>query len=212
MRLLYCEKCHSVLTCQKPYPEKCPKCEETLTYFGREEASLSKATSFKEYDEKHAADPLKQLQGPPVSYQKQSIDLQILECLDSLKHVPENTVARFHLASLYVSKGSLESAISELENIVFLDPAHEEALNLLASIFSFKEHYSIAISYLEKIQETNLNYPYLDENIGVNYYYLKQYNPSLDSIKKAIEQETEEEELARLKAMMSLILSKLGKP
>ena len=63
----------------------CPKCSDLLKDLGSEEVALSELETFLEYDKKpHKNNPYDK--NSLVTYESATVDLEILECEDAIKH------------------------------------------------------------------------------------------------------------------------------
>jgi len=145
MRLLYCKSCKKIIEVKKPpYPEKCPTCKKKLSYFGKENVTLTGKA-----DEEKIPSVLS---GKGQIYHNPQIEMQILECLDALKHQPENTHALYHLGTLFYTKNAVASARQTLERIFIMEPTHQEALELFIDITLAIDDIDPAIEKLKVLQ------------------------------------------------------------
>jgi len=164
MRLLYCKSCKKIIESKKaPYTESCPTCEKPLSYFGKEAVTLTGKAAEEKFP------PV--LSGKGLIYHNPQIEIQILACLDTLKHHPENTDALYHLATLYYTKGSVSSARQALEKIFVMDATYKEALELFIDITLAIDDIQPALEKLKLLKNID---PARAEEIKSAISYLEQ--------------------------------------
>ena len=130
MALVFCTTCEKIIDDRSLIPKLkriCPRCRKKLVYFGREEVSLSPEEIIAEYDKTHQFDPVSDFTGKVETvYEKQSLDLDIIECEDSIKHEPNNIKARQYLAMRYYSQSKLEKAREYFHEILNIESGNTE--------------------------------------------------------------------------------------
>lgn len=182
MALVYCVKCETIIDDRSLLPNlkrTCPECSEKLFYFGRERVVLSPKEIILNYDKSHKYNPVKDYSGKfETVYEKQSLDLDIIECEDTIKYEPDNIEARYYLATRYYSLFSFEKASEYFHEILALNAVEVRALKGLADIYICKKAYKTALNYLKKAEQIDANALVL-ENLGIVYVHL-------DNVKKAI--------------------------
>jgi serine/threonine protein kinase/Tfp pilus assembly protein PilF len=79
--------------------------------------------------------------------------LRILE--EIVQKFPKEKDAHFELATYYRGRNKPESAISELDKVLALDPNYGYALNLIAYVYADLGNYDKAIDYLKRYAESS---------------------------------------------------------
>jgi tetratricopeptide (TPR) repeat protein len=75
--------------------------------------------------------------------------------LQPLTAEPQNTAERLYAATLALNAGELDSAVRHLERILEDQPAHDQALYMLAVSYAQREEVADAIRYLQQAIEAN---------------------------------------------------------
>ncbi|RAP37787.1 hypothetical protein DID80_03475 [Candidatus Marinamargulisbacteria bacterium SCGC AAA071-K20] len=212
MALVYCTKCELIVDDRSLLPKFkriCPKCNEKLFYFGKETVSLSPEDIINEYDKTHRYNPISDLTGKVETiHLRQSIDLDIIECEDSIKHDPENIEARLYLARLYLSRFDLPKSVGYFYEIIKINPDNAQANKGLSDVLICKREYKKALGFLKKalLKEASSE---IYENLGIVHVHLEKINKAISYFLKAYKialSKTKKEDLKKL--VSQLIASK----
>ena len=210
MALVFCTTCEKIIDDRSLIPKLkriCPRCRKKLVYFGREEVSLSPEEIIAEYDKTHQFDPVSDFTGKVETvYEKQSLDLDIIECEDSIKHEPNNIKARQYLAMRYYSQSKLEKAREYFHEILNIESGNTEANKGISDILICKKEYKEALSYLEMCNKQEVTSD-IYENYGIIYVHLKKVNRAITYFLKAYKHTKDKLKKSSLKKLVSQLIS-----
>jgi tetratricopeptide (TPR) repeat protein len=210
MALVFCTKCEKILDDRSLLPKLnriCPYCRNSLFYFGREEVVLSAQEIIIEYDKTHRFDPIGDLTGKVETvYQKQTLDLDIIECEDSIIHDEDNIDARQYLARLYYSRFEFTKAVTYFLEILKIDSVNTNAISGMADVLICKKDYTKALEYLLKLNKDEMTES-MHENLGIVFVHLNKINKGINCFLKAYKLSKSAEKKASLKKLVSQLIS-----
>jgi tetratricopeptide (TPR) repeat protein len=92
----------------------------------------------------------------------------------------------FQLGALYDKMGEFDKMVTEMKEVLRLDPTHADALNYLG--YSYSEqgiHLEEALQLIQKANELKPNMGYITDSLGWVYYKLGDYEKAVIELEKA---------------------------
>ncbi|MDP3017347.1 MAG: tetratricopeptide repeat protein, partial [Deltaproteobacteria bacterium] len=98
----------------------------------------------------------------------------------------ENVDLHYQLGALYDKMGDFEKMVSEMKEVLRLDPNHADALNYLGYSYAEKDiHLEEALRMIQKAMALKPNMGYITDSLGWAYFKLGDYERAVIELEKA---------------------------
>ena len=214
MSLRYCLQCKKITADEQAVLNRghyfCPGCKNPLTYFGKEDVSLSTPDLLAAYDATHKKSPVESFHGHYENYFTPKVDLEILECEGIIKNDPQNIGALMHLSILYKSRNELEKAKSYLLKVFKVDDEYVDAHKHFADILLCEGHFKEARSALEilvLIENETVDNMF---NLGVAHMCIGELEKALECYEKSVKLCVKKERKDTINQVIEQVKESLG--
>ena len=121
-----------------------------------------------------------------------------LDCAKlALERFPEEYVAHFDAAQVWVGAGKRQKAVSSYERALALNPTFVHAMNNLGGLYQELERYSEAIDILRRGIGLDQQFAGLEYNLGLSYARQDRMKPALRHFRRALAKARPPEPLPR---------------
>jgi tetratricopeptide (TPR) repeat protein len=114
-------------------------------------------------------------------------DKEFIETLrEIIAEYPEEKRARLDLAARLNSTGNFEGAVTELDELLKLDPKFGPALNLIAYAYGNLKKFDLAIQYFQEYAAVSPGDANPYDSMGELYFYMGKMDAAVEKYKEAI--------------------------
>ena len=163
----------------------CPRCQQPLSYLGKESATLSPQDILDHYDKTHPFCSYFNLAKNTI-YSRQHSTIDILQCEDQLKKKPDDLEALHFISNYYCHLRQFDKALMYFQRIIDIDSYFYDAHYGLAKILFYQKEYTDCVQILEQLIVLDPDHFQHHENLGVVYLHQQRHLDALPYFKHAL--------------------------
>lgn len=115
---------------------------------------------------------------------------KLQEALSYARKLPNKTTSWIQLGQVYYDLGQLNEALEAYKKALTIDPTDSDVYRSMAQCYYMSKKYETAIKYFKYAKQysnNDIDTSLIDENIGICYHKLNQFNEAYPYLKSAFE-------------------------